>query len=55
MKTIIAGSRDIDDYNAIKTAITNSGYVVTEVVSGRAKGVDKLGEKWATDNNIPVK
>jgi len=55
MKTIIAGSRDIDDYDAIKTAVVNSGYVITEVVSGKAKGVDKLGEKWATDNNVPVK
>ncbi len=55
MKTIIAGSRDIDDYDVIKTAVLNSGYVITEVVSGRAKGVDKLGERWATDNNIPVK
>lgn len=26
---------------------------ITEVISGTAKGVDKLGERWAKENNIP--
>ena len=35
-------------------AITESGFKITEVISGDAKGVDKIGEMWAKVNNIPV-
>lgn len=55
MKTIIAGSRDITDYKKICSAIKKSGFRITEVVSGRAPGVDTLGEQWADDNTVPIK
>lgn len=58
MKTIIAGSRDIIDYETVKAVIAEAqaaGFVITEVVSGRADGVDTLGERWAEENNIPIK
>ena len=55
MKVIVAGCRYIDDYDVVAQAIKESGFKVTEVVSGRAKGVDKLGERWADHNKIPVK
>lgn len=29
--------------------------IITEVISGGANGVDKLGEKWAKEQNIPIK
>jgi len=54
MKTIIAGSRTITDYEAVKNAIKWSGFKITEVVSGHARGVDLLGEKWARENGIPI-
>jgi hypothetical protein len=54
MKTIIAGSRTITDYDRVKNAIESSGFKVTTVISGTARGVDQLGEKWALENNIPV-
>ena len=54
MKTIIAGSRDITDYNLLLEAIKYSRIPITTVVSGCAKGVDKLGEQYANDNNIPI-
>ena len=46
MKVIIAGSRTITDSCTVATAIFKSGFDVTEVVSGRAQGVDTLGEQW---------
>lgn len=55
MKTIIAGSRDIQNYNLVKSAVKESGFRITEVISGGARGVDALGEKYARDNNIPLK
>jgi hypothetical protein len=55
MKTIIAGSRTITDYWHVLCAVSRSGFEITEVVSGTARGVDKLGERWAECHNIPVK
>lgn len=55
MKCIVAGSREINDYELIRKAIKDSGFNITELVSGHARGVDQLGEKWAKENNIPIK
>ncbi len=55
MKTIIAGSRTIDNYDLVKYCIKESGFDITEVVSGCASGADRLGEKYAIENNIPIK
>lgn len=60
MKLIIAGSRTITDYNILKDAIAefiavDKIYNISEVVSGTANGVDKLGEQWAIENHIPIK
>ena len=55
MKVIIAGSRKVDDYSLIIEAVKRSGYTITKVVSGCAIGIDRLGEKWAIANNIPIK
>lgn len=55
MKVIIAGSRNIDDYALVVETIRRSGYEITEVVSGTAIGVDRLGERWALANSVPVK
>ena len=55
MKVIIAGSRTITNEQAIFTAIKESGFEITEVVSGGAAGVDKFGEKYANRYDIPLK
>lgn len=55
MRTIIAGSRTIRDYALVKKSIEESGFKITEVVSGLALGVDTLGIAWAKENKIPVK
>lgn len=54
MKCVICGSREITDYAIVKQAIEESGFEVTEVVSGTARGVDRLGERWAEENNVPI-
>ncbi len=55
MRSIIAGSRGIADFDIVQEAIFLSGFEVTEVVSGTARGVDSLGELWAKCHNVPVK
>ena len=54
-KTIICGSRSITDYSLVELAVKQSGFVVTEVVCGEARGVDRLGKWWAGINHVPVK
>jgi len=58
MKVIIAGSRSITDEKKVFKLLDDAQrYYVrkfTTVVSGGARGVDKIGEKWAELNNIEV-
>jgi hypothetical protein len=55
MKVVIAGSRHITDRMGLVKAIKQSGFEITEVVSGTSRGVDSLGEAWARANEIPIK
>ena len=55
MKVIVAGSRSIESLGVVKKAIEDSGFEITEIVSGRAKGVDRLGEHYALVRSIPTK
>lgn len=55
MKTVIAGSRGITSRKVVDEAIQASGFTISEVVSGGARGVDRLGEDWAEENKVPVK
>ena len=54
MRVIIAGSRSITSYDYVCQAIKESCFDITEVISGTARGVDQLGERWARDNGIPI-
>lgn len=60
MKVVIAGTRYVSnnviysDYGKVRRAVENSGFAITAVISGTAVGVDRLGEVWATSNNIPI-
>lgn len=53
MKTIIAGTRTFNDYAKLSMICKNIN--ITEVVSGTARGADKLGEQYATEKQIPIK
>jgi hypothetical protein len=55
MRVIIAGSRNIDDRERLMSAIRQADFEITEVVSGGASGVDRLGEIFALESEIPVK
>ena len=58
MKVIVAGSRDFEDYALLKKfldklVIFRSDF--TEIVSGTARGADKLGERYAQEHNLAIK
>lgn len=55
MKVIIAGSRDGVTKDDVTAAIWGSPFTFDEIVSGGARGVDKLGEEWAWAYGIPCK
>lgn len=55
MKVIIAGNRDKYDRNAVEKAIEESEFEITEVVSGRAPGIDQIGEIIAAERGWPMK
>lgn len=52
MRTIIAGSRGITDYAVVEEAVRASGFTPTVVLSGAARGVDRLGERWAREHDV---
>lgn len=54
MKVIIAGSRALTDPKLIDMAVAESGFDVSELVSGGADGVDQNAEFWAGQVDIPV-
>jgi hypothetical protein len=54
MKVIIAGGREINDYELLLKAVLNAGFDITAVVSGGARGVDAMGERFATEAGLEL-
>ena len=56
VKIIIAGSRDFDDYALLKEKLdkAKAHFGTFEVVSGKARGADSLGERYARENDLPI-
>ncbi|MCX6783379.1 MAG: DUF2493 domain-containing protein [Candidatus Levybacteria bacterium] len=54
MRVVIAGSRAIKDYDYVLFAIKKAYIHIDELISGGANGIDKLGEQWATENNVRI-
>lgn len=57
LKVIVAGSRYFNDYRLVKSALDYylSNHTDVEIVSGCAQGADRLGERYATEHEMPVK
>lgn len=49
-----ADARRLREYEIVCEAIFESGFEITEVVSGGARGVDRHGEAYAEERGIPV-
>lgn len=52
---IIAGSRGIESTADVALAVDRSGFEVSEIVSGGARGVDRAGERIGECCGIPVR
>jgi len=54
MRVIIAGSRDITDFQTVCDAVRHSGFPISRVLSGMARGVDTLAIRYATEKCLPL-
>ena len=58
MNIIIAGSRNInmkhEDFNAKIDHLLQNCKEQVEIVSGRARGADRMGERYAAENGLKV-
>lgn len=55
MKLIVAGSRDITDYEIVASAIdelVHKGMIITAIIDGTARGVDMLASRYAAEHGI---
>lgn len=54
MKTIIAGCRDCFDRWELEKAISTAPFKISEVICGKARGVDTMGREWAAYHGLRV-
>lgn len=58
MRLIIAGGREFNDYELLKEKLDNlliNNTNDVEIVSGKARGADSLGEKYAKEKGYLIK
>ncbi len=55
MRVIIAGTRSFRNDAVVREAIKQSGFPITEIVSGGSKGVDESAERIAAENAITLR
>lgn len=54
-KIVIAGGRDFDDYEGLRKVLDKIKWnPEDEIVSGTARGADRLGEKYAEERGLKV-
>lgn len=52
MKVLVCGSRTIDEPGAVSRAVEQSGLSPTQIISGGARGVDRLASEYAVAKGI---
>lgn len=52
MKVLICGSRSINDPTLVSRAVSQSGMAPTHIISGGARGVDRLAFEYASSRGI---
>jgi len=54
MRVIMAGSRGINDYAQLCYAVQRSGFPISRILSGMARGVDALAVRFAKEKGLPL-
>lgn len=53
MKLAVVGSRSFDDYEYLKKMLDY--HPCTQIISGGARGADRLAKRYATERGLPIK
>lgn len=53
-RLIVAGSRDFYGYDVVREVLDGLDPPPSVIISGTARGVDRLGERWAIENGVAV-
>lgn len=54
MRVAIVGSRTITDIRHVEDAVRMSGFSITTLICGTARGPDTLGEQLAKQHGVPI-
>jgi len=56
MRLIIAGYREFHDYPLLRKKVSHltKGHTIATILSGKCRGADTLGERFAKEFGIPV-
>lgn len=56
MTVLVCGGRDFNRYELLRIALdrVHQDTPITRIVSGTARGADRLGELWAYHNKVPT-
>ncbi len=52
MKVIVAGSREFTDYQVVCRVLHAHRQQITQIITGGARGADRLGYRWAWKHAI---
>ena len=55
MKLIIAGSHTFTDYQRLCQVLAPERHCITQVITGGARGADRLGIRWALAHAVRIK
>ena len=54
MNVAIVGGRDFDDYEQFKSSVNGEKIKFKSIISGGARGVDTMAERYAKEIGVPV-
>ncbi len=55
MRIAVIGSRNFTNWELLEQKLNDFKFPITQIISGGARGADKLAEKYAKIKNIPIK
>jgi hypothetical protein len=55
IKLAVIGGREFNDNSLLTKTLNKEKHRISTIVSGGAKGADKMAENWAIENDIPTK
>ena len=55
MRIILSVEKDSTNYDEVNQIIAESGFQVSEILTGGSRNDSSFGRRWAREHNVPVK